>query len=110
MLSVIPSLLRAGGDAELALAHDRVDAGDVAAYRAQPPVALELTRRRLEAQVEQLLLGLAQLLEQTLVVEAAQVVGSEVLGPDRHHASPPSRRTIRHFIGSLGQGGGEAPW
>src|SRR3954451_1278040 len=101
MLSVIPSLLRAGGDAELALAHDRVDPGDVAAHRAQPPVALQLAGGRLEAEVEQLLLGLAQLLEQTLVVEAAQVVGSEALGPDRHHASPPSRRTIRHFIGSL---------
>src|SRR5206468_9939492 len=52
-------------------------------------------------EVKQLLLGLAQLLEQALVVEAAQAVGNEVLGPDRHHASPPSRRTIRHFIGSL---------
>src|SRR3954453_11401969 len=94
-------LLRAGGDAELALAHDRVDPGDVTAYGAQPPVILQLPGGRLEPEVEQLLLGLAQFLEQTLVVEAAKALGNEVLGPDRHHASPPSRRTIRHFIGSL---------
>src|SRR3954462_5817459 len=35
-------LLRAGADAELALAHDRVDPGDVTADGAQPPVVLQL--------------------------------------------------------------------
>jgi hypothetical protein len=42
-------------------------------------VALQLAGGRLEAQVEQLLLGLAQLLDQTVVVEATQLARSPVL-------------------------------
>src|SRR5665811_6310 len=51
--------------------------------------------------VEELFLGLAKLVDQTVVVEAAQLSGSHFTGPDCHQTSPPSRRTKRHFIGSL---------
>src|SRR5690606_1438451 len=56
-----------GTDAELALADDGVDPRDVALDRTDAAVALELAGGRLEAQVEQLFLGLAQLLDEALV-------------------------------------------
>src|SRR5690606_21429143 len=62
-------------DAELALADDRVDARDVALHGAQAAVALELSGRRLEAQVEQLFLGLLEFVDETLVLESVELVG-----------------------------------
>ena len=61
-----------GADAELALAHDRVDPGDLLADGVEPAVALELTGRRLEAEVEQLLLGLPQLGGDLVVLQRTQ--------------------------------------
>src|SRR4051794_18317132 len=49
-------LLHERDDAELAFTHHGVDARDLALNGAQSPVAFQLTRRRLEAEVEQLLL------------------------------------------------------
>src|SRR5690606_36172824 len=90
-----------GTDAELALADDGVDAGDVALDGAQTPVALELTGGRLEAQVEQLLLGLLQLVDESLVLERVELSRGELLGSDGHQASPSSRLMMRAFSGSL---------
>src|SRR4028119_1759669 len=67
------------------------------AARGRPAVALQLARRGLEAQVEQLLLGLAQLLGQVVLVQGAQLGG----GGHGHQNSPASRVTNLHFMGSL---------
>src|SRR5690606_30956096 len=88
-------------DAELALADDRVDARDVALHGAQAAVALELSGRRLEAQVEQLFLGLLEFVDETLVLESIELVGAKLLGTDRHYASPSSRLMMRALSGSL---------
>src|SRR5438132_12095516 len=48
------------GRLDLTLPKDRVDAGDLLLDLAQPGVVVELSRDVLEAQVEQLLLGLCQ--------------------------------------------------
>ena len=69
--------------------------------QAQPPVALQLAGGRLEPQIEQLLLGLAQLLQQLLVVELAQRQRRLVARLGSHQPPTPSRDTKRHFIGSL---------
>src|SRR4029453_2568003 len=81
-----------------ALAHHGVDPGDVLLDRAEPAVALELTGGCLEAEVEQLLLGLAQSGLEVDVVQLVELVG---LDPGRHQNSPASRVMKRHFIGSL---------
>src|SRR5699024_731600 len=86
---------------QLALPQDRVDAGDVAPHGLQPAMILELPGGGGETQVEQLLLGLLQLRGQALVVHPVQVGGHEVLRPDSHQMSPPSREMKRVFIGSL---------
>src|SRR5450759_719183 len=100
--SVIVITARLGStDAERPLVHLCIDAGDVLADRAQTTMVLQLARGRLEPQVEQLFLGLTQLVDQTVVIEATQLSGSQFIGPDCHQTSPPSRRTKRHFIGSL---------
>src|SRR6266487_2637954 len=92
------TLTRGDRQAELALAHDRVDPRDVAAHRLQPPVVVQLPGRHLEPEVEQLFLGLAQPGHQLVVGELAQLGRS---GPCGHQTSPTSRLTNRHFIGSL---------
>src|SRR5690606_38917258 len=97
-VSAIARLLLDRDDAELPLAHHGVDTGDLAADGTQPPVALQLTGRRLEAEVEQFLLRLLQLLDESLLVLEPQLSGGQALS---HHASPTSRFTILHFIGSL---------
>src|SRR5262249_18697923 len=101
--SVIAGLLRGllgqHDDAELALPHHGVDAGDLPLHFAQPSVRLELARRSLEAEVEQLLLGLLQLGDQFFLRLRPQIVGGKALRS--HHASPTSRFTNLHFIGSL---------
>src|SRR5690606_32745048 len=97
-VSAIARLLLDRDDAELTLAHHGVDTGDLAADGAQPPVALQLTGRRLETKVEQLLLRLLQLLDQGVLVLEPQLSGGQALS---HHASPTSRLTILHFMGSL---------
>jgi hypothetical protein len=62
-------------------------------------VALQLARRGLEAQVEQLDLRLGQLVVQLCSPEARRSAATfQCLG---HHASPTSRLTNLHFIGSL---------
>src|SRR3546814_736279 len=78
-----------------------VQTRDVALDRTDAAVALELAGGRLEAQVEQLFLGLAQLLHETGVFERVELAGSERLGADRHYASPSSRLMMRAFRGSL---------
>src|SRR5690606_31019558 len=85
-------------DAQLRLAQQGVDQRDVFADRLQTAVVLELSGRRLEAEVEQLFLGLAELREKLLVAQLAQL---RRLGTGRHHASPASRLTILHFIVTL---------
>src|SRR5690606_3237624 len=62
-----------GTDAELALPDDGVQPRDVALDRTDAAVAVELAGGRLEAQVEQLFLGLAQLLDEALVLERVQL-------------------------------------
>ena len=78
-----------GTDAELALTDDRVDAGDVALDGAQAAVALELTGGRLEAQVEQLFLGLLQLVDETLVFKGVELDGASSLDPTAIMRRPP---------------------
>src|SRR5690606_29705568 len=85
-------------DAELALPHHGVDAGDLAPHGAQPPVVLKLAGGGLEAEVEQLLLGLLELGDQDVVGFGPQVLGRQSLS---HQPSPTSRLTILHFMGSL---------
>src|SRR5450759_105549 len=53
-------------DAELPLAHDRVDAGDVPANGVQPPVVVQLPGGHLKPKVEQLFLAIAQPGDQVL--------------------------------------------
>src|SRR5664280_1401446 len=78
-----------------------IDPGDVPADGTQPTVIVALAGGRLEAQVEQLFLGLAQFLFETQVVHSPQLVGGEFLGTEGHQMSPPSRLMKRHFMGSL---------
>src|SRR6185437_13657676 len=85
-------------DAELAFPHHRVDAGDLLADGAQPPVAFQLAGGALETEVEQLLLGLSQLAAELLRAGGAQLLGGQARS---HQASPTSRLTILHFMGSL---------
>src|SRR6185437_9025182 len=85
-------------DAELAFPHHRVDAGDLLADGAQPPVAFQLAGGTLETEVEQLLLGLSQLAAELLRAGGAQLLGGQARS---HQASPTSRLTILHFMGSL---------
>src|SRR5215470_1273257 len=91
-------LLDVGDDAELAFPHHRVDAGDLLAHGMQPAVALQLAGGALEAEVEQLLLGLGQLAAQLLRAGGPQLLGGQALS---HQASPTSRFTILVFMGSL---------
>src|SRR5699024_1927257 len=86
---------------QLTLAHLGVDPGDVLADRTEAAVVLQLPGGGLEAEVEQLLLALAQLVDQTVVGQLTQVRRRQVLRSDCHQFSPPSRATKRHFIGSL---------
>src|SRR3954454_11104126 len=88
---------RLAGESELALAHHCVDARDVVLERLEPLVVVELTGGRLEAQVEQLFLGLAQLQDELVVEQPTQLHRSLCW----HQPSPASRFTMRHFIGSL---------
>src|SRR6185312_3713378 len=90
-----------GTDAELPLTDHGVEPRDVALDRTDAAVALELAGGRLEAQVEQLFLGLAQLLDEALVFERVELARGELLGADRHYASPSSRLMMRAFNGSL---------
>src|SRR5262249_18287412 len=83
----------------LAFTHDRVDAGDLLADLPQPAVALKLAGGGLEPQVEQLDLRLGQLVLELFLARHPQVSGDQSLG---HYASPTSRFTNLHFIGSLG--------
>src|SRR5690606_15037136 len=90
-----------GTNAQLALADHRVEARDVALDGADAAVALQLAGSRLESEVEKLLLGLTQLLNEALVFERVELCRGELLGADRHYASPSSRLMMRAFRGSL---------
>src|SRR5438477_9117224 len=79
---------------DLALAEDRVQAGDVLAHGVQAGVVVELSGHVLEAKVEQLLLSRGQVVEQLLVVHLAQ------LGAPRHQMSS-ERVTNFALIGSF---------
>src|SRR5690625_8020825 len=85
-------------DAQLTLPHDRVDPGDVSSYGLEPTVTLQLAGRRLEPQVEQRLLGLAQLLDEIGVGLLSKRGGLELLRTSSHHCSPASQVTMRHVI------------
>src|SRR6185437_9133620 len=74
---------------------------DVALDGTKTAVALELAGGRLEAQVEQLFLGLLQLVDESLVFKGVELGGCELLGSDRHYASPSSRLMMRALRGSL---------
>src|SRR6266508_2608517 len=91
-------LVRRGGKTQLALPHDRVDPGDLPPDDLQPPVVVQLAGGALDPEVEQLRLGLAQLHDQVLIGQLAQLRGP---GARCHQTSTPSRLTMRHFIGSL---------
>src|SRR5262245_33010826 len=97
--SAIPSVLFLGrGD--LALAQQRLDAGDLAADLRQARHVVELTGRVLEAQVEQLFLRLAEPVLELGVVELSELLGRVV----RHGSVPQAsscRTTKRVLIGSL---------
>src|SRR6266480_3457454 len=88
--------VRSDGQAELTLAQDRVDPRDLVAHGAKSPVVVQLPGGHLEAQVEQLFLGLAQTRLELVVVQLAELRGTR-----GHQKSPASRLTMRHFIGSL---------
>src|SRR5699024_1170448 len=83
--------------AELPLAHDGVDARDVMTDDAQATVVGQLTGGHLEAQVEQLLLGLTQTGHQRLCIELTQLGG----GGSTSHQNCSSRVTMRVLHGSL---------
>src|SRR6202000_3222301 len=97
-LLVLGRGVRVGPDAELALAHHGVDPGDVLLHRVEPPVALQLAGGLLEAQVDQLLLGLAQAGLEVGVVHLIQLMCLQTAG---HQNSPASREMKRVFMGSL---------
>src|SRR5690606_12222886 len=88
-------------DAQLALTDDRVDASNVTLDSAQASVALPLASGRLEAQVEEFLFGLLQFVDEPVVFERVELCWCELLGSDRHYASPSSRLMMRAFNGSL---------
>src|SRR5690606_34573328 len=96
--SALLSAPRGDRQAQLALAHDRVNPGDVLADDPKPPVVLQLPGGHLEAEVEQLLLGLLEPLHELLVVQFPELGCGDA---SCHQKSPPSRDTILHFIGSL---------
>src|SRR6478672_5530024 len=91
------TLVRGDGQAQLALALDRVDPGDVAADGLQSPVVVQLAGGHLEAQVEQFFLVLTQPRGELVHGQLAQLRSGQTGG---HHTSP-SRVMKRHFIGSL---------
>jgi hypothetical protein len=66
---IVIRLFRNRHDAELPFPLHRVDAGDLLADGAQPPVALQLAGGRLEPEVEQLDLGLGELAVQLFLGE-----------------------------------------
>src|SRR6266545_2053557 len=96
--SCFNDLFRRGGKTQLALPHDRVDPGDLPPDDLQPPVVVQLAGGALDPEVEQLRLGLAQLHDQVLIGQLAQLRGP---GARCHQTSTPSRLTMRHCIGSL---------
>ena len=84
------------GRRDLALAQQRVDAGDLLADLTQPGVVVELAGDVLEAEVEQLLAGLDQPVDQLVVVHLA-----ELGDRGRSCHTPASRDTMRALIGSF---------
>src|SRR5262245_3063552 len=89
-LTVFLHLVGQGHDAKLALPLHRVDARDLLAHGAQPPMALQLTGGSLEPEVEQLELGLGQPAVELILGRGPQIDGGQALS---HHASTPSRVT-----------------
>src|SRR5437763_4761057 len=83
------------GRLDLTLPKDGVDAGDLLLDLAQPGVVVELSGDVLEAQVEQLLLGLRQRVEQLTLAHLAE------LGGGRHQRASPARVTNLALMGSF---------
>src|SRR6266545_1514967 len=79
---------RHGLAGELPLPDGREDAGNVLAHLAQPVAVLELTGDVLEAQLEQLILGLGQLRDQFVAIQVDQF-------PCLHRITSPSPRASR---------------
>src|SRR5687768_7121465 len=99
--SAIVGLLGGLGGSDLALAQQRVDAGDVLAYGAEPRRVVQAAGDVLEPQVEQLLLGLGEAGAELGVVGVAQVLRGAV----GHQTSTPSccldRSTNLALMGSF---------
>src|SRR5438094_257917 len=97
--SAILVLLFGGfGGSDLAVAQDRVDAGDVLLHLTDSRVVVELPSDQLEAQVEELGLGLHQLRQQLVVGRLAQLGRSLV----RHQTATSSDRMMNFaLIGSF---------
>src|SRR5438270_6279092 len=93
--SCTAALLHGFGGCDLAVAKDRVDARHLLLHRTEARVVVELTGDVLEAQVEQLLLGLGQLGQQLLVVHLAE------LGRRGHQSDSPARVTNLALMGSF---------
>src|SRR3982750_1743905 len=87
-------LSRRGREPQLTLTHDRVDLRDVLADDLQTTVIVELTGRTLNAEIEQLRLGLPKPRDELLFGELPQL-GS--LDAGCHQPSAPSRVTMGHF-------------
>src|SRR5438105_6156578 len=77
------ALLHGFGSGDLTVPKDRVDARHVLLHLPEAGVVVELAGDVLEAQVEQLLLGLGQLGQQLLVVHLAQLGGLHQSSSDR---------------------------
>src|SRR5947208_14479803 len=88
------ALLHGFGGCDLTVAKDRVDARHLLLHLTEARVVVELPGDVLEAQVEQLLLGLGQLGQQLLVIHLAELGG-------RGHSDSPARVTNLALIGSF---------
>src|SRR5688500_10546436 len=74
-VSVVSGIALLLGQLDLPLAQDRVEAGDVLADVPDASVTVELTGHVLEAQVEQLLLRLAESADEIGIAQAAELGG-----------------------------------
>src|SRR3954469_12281192 len=93
--SGISSFLEGFGRRDLALAQDGVDAGHLALHLRETCVVVELAGDVLEPQVEQLLLGLGQRLDELVVAHLTK------FGGGGHHRPSDARETNLALMGSF---------
>src|SRR5256885_15826067 len=89
------ALLHGFGGGDLPVPQDRVDARHLLLHLAQAGVVVELAGDVLEPEVEKLLLGLGQTVQQLLADHLAQ------LGSGCHQSDSPARVTNLALIGSF---------